>query len=188
MNINRQRQRLLTSMLLATNLLLGVIIALELRIAGDDPLQSMATQQVQPEENTLVLPQSTFRLAPIAHYDEILARPLFTEERRPPEREPDTAPEPVKVETVPPGFTLLGIVIATDASKALLLSRRSRELIQGVVGDSVEGWRIKDIQPDRITVVRGTESVDIELERAPGTPASARSPARVPFRQQHTPQ
>lgn len=189
MNIYRQRHRVLTLVLLAINMLLGLMIAFELSTPGDDSLRSMATQQLptQPGEDTMTLPQSTFALAPLAHYDEILARPLFAEERRPPEPEPDTVSELVKVETAPPPFTLVGIVIATDATKALLLPRRSRELVQGVIGDRVEGWRIEDIQPDRITVARGPESVEIELERAPGTPATTRLPAHTPFKLQQKP-
>lgn len=189
MNIYRQRHRVLTLVLFAINALFGLMIVLEMRAPGDGQLRSMIAQQVptQPGEDTMVLPQSTFALAPLAHYDEILARPLFTEERRPPERQPDTMSEPVKVETAPPPFTLVGIVIATDATKALLLSRGSRELVQGVIGDRVEGWRIEDIQPDRITVARGPESVEILLERAPGVPATTRLPARVPFKLQQQP-
>jgi hypothetical protein len=89
-------------------------------------------------------------------------RPLFSPSRRPP---PPVTPEPM-VEAAPPPaqmpkFELLGIVGPEGARLAILRKPGATEALRLSVGDKVEGWTVKLIEPDRVLLATADRQVEV---------------------------
>ena len=101
----------------------------------------------------------------------ILARPLFSEGRRPfeaeveplpvEEEEPSPAPK-AEVERIPPNFKILGVLMETSSPKALLaLDDADAKWMQ--VGETVAAWEISAIGVDWVELTFGTRILVLEL-------------------------
>lgn len=173
--------------LLTLNLLLGAVIVVETRARPHHAGTMLEQPAPQATPELAELTRLNFALAPLSHYDEILDRPLFVPGRNPPEEASAARPEPVQQPIVPPTFTLAGIVIANDASKALLLKPNGKELVHVLLGESIDGWTIQTIAPDRIELAKGEKTAEIVLERVPDHAQNTALPRRPAFRLQDTP-
>ena len=105
---------------------------------------------------------------PLAAYDAIVARPLFTVDRRP-FVPPTEETEPV---SLPPGpsveFELTAIVTSAAARMALLKTSSSAEVRKVTVGQAIDGWTLVEVREDGIVLRNGTDVRVLELatERA----------------------
>lgn len=139
-----------------------------------------------PGARTLVLPAlklaplaatPTFTLAPLARFEELIERPLFSASRRPPSEEapksPEAAPE------APLDLVLRGVVLTGNRRIALLQSEKGeRKALRLLAGDSHAGWVLKAIEADNVTFERDEEIRVLELafeEPPPPPPKRARS-------------
>jgi hypothetical protein len=98
-----------------------------------------------------------------------LARPLFERSRRPIEVPPP--PPPLPVAPAPPAaidhnaLSLLGVV-ASEGRKVALLKRNSTgQYVRAEVGDTVDGWTIISIEPQRVMIQLRDTRVTLELFR-----------------------
>ncbi len=173
-------RKVFTLGLILANVVLALVVALELRAPLEIPSEEMAAAAEQRQEK-VELPQANFLLPPLEDYAEIVERPLFIQERRPPPaQEAQVAPE-TAIETgagAPPPFVLVGIVITPETKEALLLKPGQKDLIRGLIGQRFDGWKVDSIEPDRVVVSRGTGTTEIELERK----SSALPKRKVPTR------
>ena len=82
---------------------------------------------------------------------EILARPLFTPGRHPPEAQADAAPE--EAEKKPPELQsrLAGVMIRPDESEALFARDGEKPVAVGE-GDEIDGWTVDTIEADRVVL------------------------------------
>ncbi|MBL4543487.1 MAG: hypothetical protein JKP98_03870 [Rhodobacteraceae bacterium] len=129
-----------------------------------------------------------------ARLDAALARPLFSETRRPAqsglvnadpamepdddllaevaeeerqEEEPATLPdEPVteEPEVAHPDLVLRGFMAADDRTQALVSIEGQREVWVSI-GDTIDGWNLQHIASDRITLRQGLREAIVKLER-----------------------
>lgn len=120
-------------------------------------------------------------------YAAIAERPLFS-----PTRRPVTAP--LQAGTSQPRkslakFVLSGIIIVSPEEKiALLREAKSPDTQRLSEGQEIAGWRIEKILPDRVILVSGDETAEIELwserqppprqTRQPGQPGQTGRPSR----------
>lgn len=99
-------------------------------------------------------------------YNEIAARPLFVQDRKP--QPPDKAasgPPPAR-----PNVTVVGIVLTGSTHYAMIRHGNPPKLEALAEGQTVDGWKIETIASDRVSLSSGATSVDYMLggKPAPG--------------------
>lgn len=147
-----------------------------------------ATAKVETNAGTAVGtvhvgPPQVFRPAPKNTYAQLVTRPPFSPTRRPPRAKPVTAPadrqlapeealNPLDV----PQVTLVGIVISSEHSIAMVQKPGAVELLRLAKGQDLDGWLVKSVQPDRLLLSHGEQLLELELTETgqvtsrPGTP------------------
>jgi general secretion pathway protein N len=121
-------------------------------------------------------------------------RPLFAATRR----APAPPPAPVVVQAAPPApppppsITLYGIVSDAEGTRAMLRTGTADKALRVRVGDSVEGWKVSEIEGRRLVLSLEDRSVaftlfDSTANRAIGGTASALAepPQRPAGRRSH---
>jgi len=104
----------------------------------------------------------------LQEFSEIIARPLFTADRRPdrPSAQETVTQAPVSAPVSPSSdqFRVMGIVISEDAKTALIKPVGQNSEIQRVKeGQVVSGWKVTAIEPEAVTVTQGGRSEIIKL-------------------------
>jgi general secretion pathway protein N len=141
-------------------LMLAGIIALE--VSRADPAPTARPAAPAPAPAPPPARAAAFKLPPLATYAEVTERPLFSATREPP---PPEAGQDLLGKSS--GFVLLGIVLAPE-DKAVLI-RHGHEIARLKEGQAVEGWTVRSILPDRITLQHGASEVELKLKDRPGT-------------------
>jgi general secretion pathway protein N len=104
-------------------------------------------------------------------------RPLFSASRRPPiVAVPVAAPPPTQEAVAPPpperpSLTLIGTIVSPRASLAMLQGSNSDAISRLRIGEENDGWRVRGIDLRSIVVVKGAQSVKLDLPRPDGAPA-----------------
>ena len=128
-------------------------------------IEMLHPEQVDPETVTLAA----------LRYEEssvVSSRPVFSPDRRPHIAEPDRPPEAIAPPSFPP-LALKGVVEIGGARHALLSAPDGDELFRA--GDEILGWRLTEIEKDRVLMTLGTLTFAAEL----GGEAPAQSPAAI---------
>lgn len=121
-------------------------------------------------------------------YKQALARPIFFKDRRPYKPPPPKQPPPMKI-TKPqpppvtkPDFRLMGIAIISETRRVFLLSPEHQDGVWVKEGEVIEGWRIRQITSNTVTVNKSGRSFDLflyekrsDVETAPGLSSSHES-------------
>lgn len=116
-----------------------------------------------------------FRMAPKNAYAQLVARPPFSPTRRPPRPKPVAAPAPVAQPAAPkevakplaePQATLVGIVIHADKSIAMVRKPGAAELLRLAKGETLDGWLVEGVLPDRLVLSHGDKLLELELTEA----------------------
>lgn len=96
-----------------------------------------------------------------SEFKEVVDRPLFMETRRPPPP-PPPGPPPKREPPAPVTFQLMGVINSPKGLLALVGENKGnyRRLR---VKDSIDGWEVKEIRPDRLFLEQGSEKQDIGL-------------------------
>jgi general secretion pathway protein N len=103
-------------------------------------------------------------------------RPLFSASRRPPiVAVPMAAPPPKQEAVAPlpperPLLALIGTIVSPRASIAMLQGSSSEAISRLRIGEENDGWRIQGIDLRSIVVVKGEQSVKLDLPRPDGAP------------------
>jgi hypothetical protein len=158
--MNSLPQRKLTRVLIAACAALAAIIALEIT----HPFVAPAHERAAPGARSVVpssaaLPQFTAR--PLAAFDQILARPLFFEDRRMPVM-PEVVPEAEQLE--PLHLSLEGVAIGGGTRVAVLLDERERGQIRLAEGMSHNGWTLESVTSAGAEFRRGEDVTRLELD------------------------
>lgn len=110
---------------------------------------------------------------------------IFHPDRKPPppeEEEPDVVQAPLRsVE-----FTLYGTLVADDVTLAFVEERTPSRRVTGRrkrisvlrVGDTISGYTLKSIEPDRVIMVRGEEEITVPLYNPAAGTQQKTQPAR----------
>jgi general secretion pathway protein N len=99
-------------------------------------------------------------------------RPLFSASRRPPPLAVGTiAPLPshpaLAAPALPerPPLTLMGTIIGTESSIALVSNSSTQAVSRLRVGEENSGWRVRGVDPRSIVVEKGVQSVTLDLPK-----------------------
>lgn len=113
-------------------------------------------------------------------FTEVSARTVFNPSRRLVAPKPVVMAPPPPSPTVPqqPPFaapTLLGVLVSDDKRIAVLRASGSAEALRLAEGEGAQGWIVKTIRADKVTLQVGPSEHDVPLvyERAPTAPANA---------------
>jgi hypothetical protein len=106
-------------------------------------------------------------MPPLASFGAFNERPIFSAQRKP------IAPVPVgaaaSAPPPPPTATLVGIIIDATRQIALIRTASSPLAVAVAVGETVQGWQVSGIAPDRVVLHQGTtdDTLKLEANRAP---------------------
>jgi hypothetical protein len=145
--------------------LCGVIYAELDRGSMEQPANAAPAPRVQPKVAPV---PASFTMPPLQQYAELIARPLFSESRRPMEG-------PREAATESSGFALLGIVVSESGRYALLEHGKPPRVHRLGEGEALAGWTIEQIQLDRLVVRNGTTREQLK----PKAPERAKTPGTV---------
>lgn len=138
------------------------------------------------EDLTKPMQQVEFKLPDFAEYNEIAARPLFTNDRKP--RPIDATATAATGDTPPPkalNATLLGVLIDPDKQVAILRDNESSTVIrvrQGMpLPGELAGWTLQELSPRKAIfdggAQQGTAELKLDMAKAPtGAPAAPPPP------------
>lgn len=122
----------------------------------------------------------------VGAYKIIVDRPLFAANRRPPAPPPK---DPVaKKRPSLDGIALFGVAIGPEGGVALMRVPKLAKPLDVAVGQTVAGWRLDKVLPDRILLSADDETAEIRIRKASqtkngGRPARPRArPPKPPLR------
>jgi general secretion pathway protein N len=154
----------------------GALIALEWSASFSPPIGEAPAPAAGPSK--AAEPAPAFSLAPLSSFSAVTDRPLFS---------PDRRPAPAASETLGSwsALSLAGIVVTPESREVLIAHGNPAKTVHLQEGQSVDGWVVRAIEPDRIVVANGTEQHELrflgkhEDERsAHGNPRRATTPPR----------
>lgn len=141
---------------------LAAIVFFELEPPLADPGARAATRP-QQKPAPAATSEPRFTMPPLRDFGEVLARPVFSETRRPPA--PDAAGSGA---TTP--FALLGVVLSAKERHALLEHGQPPHTDRVVEGQEVDGWTLEAVQLDRVVLRRGDNSVEVKAKDKASAP------------------
>ena len=152
-----------TQLLIAANIVFGLIITAELLL----PAQAGTANAATADSAAAALPEfGDTRIAapPMAQLVDMMERPLFLPDRRMPEPEVETAPPPPPT---PLRLKLEGIAIAGGSRVAVLRNLNGNGLVQLTEGELHEGWTLDELSSNSATFSRnGAQSTELLLDPA----------------------
>ena len=150
-----------TQLLIAGNLVLGLIVAAELLV----PAQPGTANAAPAGDSSAALPDfgdTTITAPPISQLVDMMERPLFYIARRMPEPEVEQAPPPPPT---PLRLKLEGIAIAGGSRVAVLRNLNGNGLVQLTEGESHDGWTLDELSSTAARFSRGgKQSTELPLE------------------------
>ncbi len=112
----------------------------------------------------LPAPLPTFALPAAARLTETIDRPLFLPARRPVEvEEPLPSAETPKVDA-PLEVVVSGVIMAEKRQFALVRRQAGGETLRLAAGDTIDGWTVTSVLPDRVLFLRDETTKEIELK------------------------
>ena len=120
------------------------------------------------------LPEAaSFEMPPLEAFSIVAERPLFSPTRRPPEGEVAAAAPRQMLD-----LTLIGVVLTAEERLAIVTPAGQGNAVRLGVGDSIQGWTLVAVEPERATFERDgeEETLFLAFQTAP-TPAR-RQPAQ----------
>lgn len=139
-------------MLAVAGVLLVLTMVQNFVLTGDDGvIQASAPPQ------SVEIRQETGEFLPAYNaFSAIAERPLFRSDRRPAPVEvvdTPTTPQITPTQVGEPDFVVIGVVTGPDGGVATI--RSTTETVRAYVGDTVEGWRVDEIEATGIQVSQG---------------------------------
>jgi hypothetical protein len=126
------------------------------KTAEKNPLESLKTQTLSPQEYRVVADENLF------HPDRII----------PPEKKPESV-------LPKPEFILFGILITPDLKMAYLEDKKAPVSTPGrgqrqtalKIGESLSGFSLKEVMADKVVMTRGEETIQVLLQEPGSTKA-----------------
>jgi hypothetical protein len=120
-------------------------------------------------------------VAQVLSATELMERPLFWASRRPPEPEPEEEPTAAPPPPPPPpprDLTVTGVAKRGDQWTVLI--KRRHETIRLQAGETLDGWTVEEVTPDRVRLRAGRSTVDLPLYDPPVAPPPVEPVAQPP--------
>jgi len=159
--------------------LVGGVVLEWLKPPRLSPVSGEAAQPGQPLIAREPAPGSV-SLPPLSKYEEIISRPLFLADRRPPPAMPESPAEPVAEQEAT--LLLVGVMLSPEGQRALVHLKEENRLVRLQVGESAGGWKLEAITPDSATLSQGEDTLKLQLERnrKDGPPPPSQAAPRTP--------
>jgi hypothetical protein len=129
-------------------------LAMPVRLPAADPINATPAAGVR-------------RAAPPPHpaglYSAIAEHPLFSPSRQPYVPPKASAPAAVAEHSVLRDYQLLGIVVEGDTRIALLKPPDGHQTIHAVPGQTIAGWKLRQITPQLVEFENGTASLALHF-------------------------
>jgi general secretion pathway protein N len=138
---------------------LGATAYGELRTEVDD--EPIAAVPDRTDGGEAAAKPEPFSLPPLAALQEVVQRPLFAESRRPPAVAPASAPQVVRELD---SLSLLGVVITPEGRHALIQSEPQAKPERVRQGQTLAGWTVEGILPDRVVFRRGETREELRIK------------------------
>lgn len=158
---------------------LGLLVWMAYQWLYPAQLPAVATYE---REGAMTMPTSVdvvdTPVAGLQYYDNLVERPLFYPDRRPPPPEPEARPEP-ETPTLPQAdeaLTLVGIIIMPEGMRALIREEDSKRVSRLELGDSIARWRLADISAEQVRLTRDDRQRVLPLVRNLRQPSLERTP------------
>ena len=163
----------LTWLLLALNLIAGTILLMIYFEDQEPELQTVAARQLNFEMPAV----PTYQSGSDSNYSAVMSHPLFNESRLP-EEEPEEsqATEQDTQESNASELILVGVVISPDETQALL-QKKDRSIERVSLGETIDGWELKSVEPASVVLVKAGLDVELTLERT--SPVNTRPDLRA---------
>src|SRR5579872_4886670 len=152
----RRAGRVLSLVMLS--LALAGIISFELDGPTAEPTTLPSLAAAPMATNALPAP-ATVPLPPITTYAEVTRRPLFSPTRQP--VSPNVAQESLGDAT---SFILMGVVISEGGRTALIQHEHPVIMTRLREGETIEGWVVRSILPDRVALQHGATQEELKLK------------------------
>jgi general secretion pathway protein N len=154
----------------------GALVALEWSTPASSPAIDTPVPAVAASKAAVPAPVSS--LAPLSSFSAVTDRPLFSPDRRP-------APQASETLGSWSALSLAGIIVTPESREVLIVHGNPAKLVHLQEGQSVDGWVVRAIEPDRVVVANGGEQHELrflgkhEDERSTrGNPRRVTTPAR----------
>lgn len=150
-----RRQKAVALALAGLNLGLGAIVAAELRVPSN---AAAAPAPPAPDPASIAVPSAgNASLPPLASLAAVIERPLFAANRRP------LAHAAAAPAADPKTFSLAGITIAGGERAAFVRHAGSPAIQRLTEGQEIDGWTVRAIAADRITLRHGAAEATMPL-------------------------
>lgn len=161
---HRRRAPLL---LLALCIAIATVIYVEVDQAAVEPSASAPTPAARSTGRSDGN-QPTFSMSPLRGYADVLARPLFSQTRRPPRE--------AAAGVSSSGFVLVGIVTSPHERHALIEHGKPPHLDRVVEDQDLDGWTVEAILDDRVVLRHADTRMEVKAKDTPPNPAQRNAP------------
>lgn len=165
MNAAPRREHIVSLILAGLCVVFGVVVLLEWSRL-ESQLRDRQSAIVTPIESELSfekISEVDLELPVIDSYTDLIERPLFVEGRRPLEESDDALQQADKYQGEIRA-KLMGIYSGSDGMTALILDAEGK-YVRVKKQDSVDGWQVEALFPDRVTLKQGVETQDLKLHK-----------------------
>lgn len=145
-------QLAVTGLLTALAVSLGSLVTFEWDAPAPSPAIAAASRTAEASGGAA--PAPAFSLAPLARFSAVTERPLFSPDRRPAPQASDTVGSWS-------GLTLAGIVVTPASREVLIAHGNPPKIVHLQEGQSVDGWAVRSIDPDRVVIANGGEQHEL---------------------------
>jgi hypothetical protein len=146
-------------------LLTALCVALAVALAGivGAPMAPPAgsSQETEAIGDDAVADRS-FELEPLASFEAMVERPLFSRSRRP--QPPRNAAADARTGNAGAPFLLSGVIVAGTTRVAFLQPRSQPKTLRVMEGETVDGWKIEKILPQRVVIGNGDAREELLLQ------------------------
>jgi hypothetical protein len=161
----------LTRLLAVLCLGLGAVIAIEMSASpsSDEPAPQESAG-AHPRVAKAAHDDASFVLPPASTFSEVVARPLFSDTRRP-------SAFAAAAADAHPAFVLVGTVLSSQARDALIRHGQPARVDHVAEGQTIDGWTVDSIQADRVIFTNAGARLEVSAKDAT---TIANAPARRP--------
>ncbi len=147
----------LTRLLAALCTGLGALIAVEIADRPSPaPLQSPSAS---PRASKAAHDDAGFVLPPASAFSDVVARPLFSDTRRP-------STVATATPDARPTFVLVGTVLSSEARDALIRHGQPARVDHVAEGQTIDGWTVDSILPDRVVFTKAGGRLEVSAKEA----------------------
>jgi hypothetical protein len=173
---DRSRSVMLTRLMIMLGLALGPLIYVEMEQQEAGAPEVVAASEA-PATRPIAPPQDAiFTMPPRGTYDEVIARPPFSETRRP------APPGATAVANDQPlAVTVIGTIVAPGGVRALVEHGEPAQVTRVVEGQQIDGWTVKAILQEKIVLARSGTTIELKVKgSAQATAPAASMPSPSP--------